>query len=45
MVEKPHFSISDYKGNKYLVIEVASLKETDKYGRSHTVCINKKVKD
>lgn len=37
--------LSDYKGKKYLVIEVASLKETDKYGRSHTVYINKNVKD
>lgn len=37
--------LTDFKGNKFLVIEVASLKEADKYGRSHTVYINKKVKE
>ena len=37
--------LTDFKGNKFLVIEVTSLKEADKYGRSHTVYINKKVKE
>lgn len=37
--------LTNYKGKKYLVIEVASLKEIDKYGRSHTVYINKKVEE
>ncbi|MBW3469509.1 hypothetical protein [Arthrospiribacter ruber] len=35
--------LTDFKGSKFLVIEVASLKKADKYGRSHTVYINKKL--
>ncbi len=33
----------DYDGNEYLVFEVASLKEPDQYGKTHTAYINKKV--
>ncbi len=33
----------DYDGNEYLVFEVASLKEPDQYGKTHTVYISKKV--
>ncbi|WP_158860964.1 hypothetical protein [Lunatibacter salilacus] len=33
----------DYDGNEYLVFEVASLKEPDQYGKTHTAYISKKV--
>ena len=33
----------DYDGNEYLVFEVASLKEPDKYGKTHTAYISKKL--
>lgn len=33
----------DYEGNEYLVFEVASLKEPDQYGKTHTAYISKKV--
>lgn len=33
----------EYDGNEYLVFEIAGLKETDKYGRTHTAYISKKV--
>lgn len=35
----------DYDGNKYLVFEVASLKETDQYGKTHTAYISKNVSE
>lgn len=33
----------DYDGKEYLVFEVASLKEADQYGKTHTAYISKKV--
>ena len=33
----------DYDGNEYLVFEVASLKEPDQFGKTHTAYISKKV--
>tara|TARA_R110001599_G_scaffold221395_4_gene420008 strand:+ start:23210 stop:23467 length:258 start_codon:yes stop_codon:yes gene_type:complete len=33
----------DYDGKEYLVFEVASLKEPDQYGKTHTAYISKKV--
>ena len=33
----------DYEGKEYLVFEVASLKEPDQYGKTHTAYISKKV--
>ena len=33
----------DYDGKKYLVFEVAALKEPDQYGKTHTAYISKKV--
>jgi len=33
----------DYDSNEYLVFEVASLKEPDQYGKTHTAYISKKV--
>ena len=33
----------DYDGNQYLVFEVASLKEPDQYGKTHTAYISKMV--
>jgi hypothetical protein len=35
----------DYDGKEYLVFEVASLKEPDQYGKTHTAYISKKVAD
>jgi len=33
----------DYDGKEYLVFEVASLKEPDQFGKTHTAYISKKV--
>jgi len=33
----------NYDGNEYLVFEVASLKEPDQYGKTHTAYISKKL--
>ena len=33
----------DYDGKEYLVFEIASLKEPDQYGKTHTAYISKKV--
>ena len=33
----------DYEDKEYLVFEVASLKEPDQYGKTHTAYISKKV--
>lgn len=33
----------DYDGNEYLVFEVASLKEPDQYGKTHTAYFSKKI--
>ena len=35
----------DYDGKKYLVFEVAKLKQNDNYGRTHTAYISKKVEE
>lgn len=33
----------DYDGKEYLVFEVASLKEPDQFGKTHTAYVSKKV--
>jgi hypothetical protein len=33
----------DYKGKAYLVFEVASLKEPDQYGKTHTAYISNEL--
>ncbi len=33
----------DFEGNEFLVFEVAALKKTDTYGKTHTAYISKKV--
>ena len=38
-----NYHMVDYDGNEYLVFEVASLKEPDKFGKTHTAYISKKV--
>ncbi len=35
----------EYEGNEYLIFEVASLKEADQYGKTHTVYVSKKVEN
>lgn len=34
--------IREYEGKRYLTFELAALKETDQYGRTHTAYINQK---
>ncbi|WP_162417963.1 hypothetical protein [Cyclobacterium roseum] len=33
----------DYDGKEYLVFEVAALKESDQFGKTHTAYISKKI--
>ncbi|SDZ51262.1 MULTISPECIES: hypothetical protein [Rhodonellum] len=33
----------DFEGNEYFVFEVAGLKETDGFGKTHTTYVSKKV--
>lgn len=35
----------EYEGKEYFIFEVAALKETDKYGKSHAAYISKKVEN
>lgn len=35
----------DYQGTKYVSVEVTEMKEADKFGRTHTAWVSKKVEE
>jgi len=35
--------VHEYEGKKYLTVEIAQMKEADKYGRTHTAWVSEKL--
>lgn len=44
-IDKAEEFFHEYKGERYLTLEVARMKEVDDYGKTHTVYVSAEVKD